>query len=58
MWGTFAEKLWNDLNSSVCQRLPIETSIALLVYYFLSCQTYTNQRKIVKSAGFGIYPHW
>lgn len=52
------DELWNDSNSSACPRIPIDTAMTILVDSSLGRQTYTNQRKILKTASLDILPPW
>ena len=54
----FGNHLWNDPDSAAQLQVPIDTAMAILVDSSLGRQTYSNQRKILKSVGHDILPPW
>ena len=51
--------LWDDnISYGVSARLPIDTAMTIMADSDLGRNTYTNQRKLLKSSGYDIFHPW
>ena len=54
----FGENLWNKTTTQDKTQVPITTALAIYSDSSLGRGTYSNQRKMLSSAGFKIFPPW